>query len=227
MTNHTKKTKKIRYKNNIDKIIQHNRSNQATITAVSWHIHTTCNISIQNHWPNAICCNNSVSSYLPATQPKAKCKVSGNSVWSNIDNRPNANTTCFVHIRISLPQLLTAGLSVQCVIPQHTVPNRHSIHPNSEVLILNNVHSASMKTERMYFLFWSKNGVSHLCMDSAIFCPKHVGTIHNWRDLQIYSQFLLLQCLDHQVKKQKSQASLSGMTTPLQCIVWLSDSHRR
>ena len=41
------------------------------------------------------------------------------------------------------------------------------------------IHSPSMKTERLYFLFRSKNEVSHLCMDSAIMCPKHVGTIPN------------------------------------------------
>ena len=45
---------------------------------------------------------------------------------------------------------------------------------------------------------WSKKKkLSHLCMDSAIFCPKHVGMTHNWKDLQIYTQFLLLQRLDH------------------------------
>ena len=59
------------------------------------------------------------------------------------------------------------------------------------------IHSASMKTERLYFLFLSKNEVSHLCSDSAIFCPEHVSMIHNWKDLQIYTQFLLLQRLDH------------------------------
>ena len=67
------------------------------------------------------------------------------------------------------------------------------------------VHSPSMKTERLYFLFLSKNEVRHLCNDSAIFCPKHVSMIHNWKDLQIYTQFLLLQRLDHEVKKQKSR----------------------
>ena len=58
------------------------------------------------------------------------------------------------------------------------------------------IHSTSMKTECLYFLFWGKNEVSHLSIDSAIFCPEHVGTTHNWKDLQIYTQFLLLQRLD-------------------------------
>ena len=67
------------------------------------------------------------------------------------------------------------------------------------------VHSPSMKTERLYFFFWSKNEGSHLCMDSTIFCPKHVGTTHHWKDLQIYTQFLLLLRLDHEVKSKKSR----------------------
>ena len=80
-----------------------------------------------------------------------------------------------------------------------------TLHNFLSILVLLKIHSTSMKTERLYFLFWSKNEVSHLCKDSAIFCPKHVGTTHNWKDLQIYTQFLLLQRLNHKVKKQKSR----------------------
>ena len=40
------------------------------------------------------------------------------------------------------------------------------------------------------------------------------------------SQFLLLQCFDHLVKKHKSRQSISGMITPRQCFVWPSDFYQ-
>ena len=88
------------------------------------------------------------------------------------------------------------------------------------------IHSASTKIEHFCFLFRRKNELRHLCMDCATFHPKHVDTKYNWNDLWIHSQYLLLQCFDHWVKKHKSWKSISHMITHRQCIILTSNSHR-